>query len=166
MKRASYACVFSFAVLTLSIGGLMAFRRLEAETEAAHAASVARAVMPAHKPSPKPFVPITPDPAEYEKYAAEDARWRRENARPYTLAELRARGDGTRSPREQMHDRVFEYQRRGQRARAIAELERWVTRNPRDPQAMLTLARLLNESGREGDAVLRYRQLLVMQERR
>ena len=35
MKRASYVMVFGITVLALGAGGLLAFRRLEAEAEAA-----------------------------------------------------------------------------------------------------------------------------------
>ena len=165
MKRVSYALIFSLAILGLGMGGLLAFRRLEADAEAARAASAALAAAPVEAPSSEPFVPIAHERADYAKYAAEDARWRERHAHQYTLRELRERGDGTRSPRELMQDRVFEYKRRGQHARAIADLERWVARNPRDQQSLLALARLLNETGRNADAVVRYRQLLSIKQR-
>ena|SRR5688572_6287056 len=165
MKRASYAAVFSLAILGLSGGGVMAFRRLEADAAAARAASVALAATPVEPPRSGEFVPVAREPAEYARYAAEDARWRARHARPYTLRELRERGDGTRSPRQLMQDRVYEYTRRGQDARAVAELERWVARNPTDQQTLLELARLLNETGRNDAAVARYRQLLVLKQR-
>ena len=104
--------------------------------------------------------PIMPTSADYAKFDSADRVWRSENAHVYTLAELRARGDGRRTPREAMEDRVFTYSRRGDRAKAIAELERWLRANPRDRDATLSLARLLNESGRTAEAIARYRQLL------
>ena len=96
-----------------------------------------------------------------ELYAA-DAEWRRTNAREFSLAELRKRGDGRRSAREAMQDRVYSAIRGGNRARAIAEMERWVASHPRDADALLSLARLLNESGRTGESVKRYRQALAV----
>lgn len=165
MKRVSYALAFSLAITGLSGGGVMAFRRLEADAEAARAASAALAAAPVERPRSGAFVPIAHEASEYAKYAAEDARWRARHARAYTLRELRERGDGTRSPRQLMQDRVYEYQRRGQDARAVAELERWIARNPGDQQTLLELARLLNETGRNADAVVRYRQLLVLKQR-
>jgi Flp pilus assembly protein TadD len=60
-----------------------------------------------------------------------------------------------------MQDRVYSAQRAGNRGRAIAELERWVRMNPRDADALLSLARLLNEAGRKTESVVRYRQALA-----
>jgi hypothetical protein len=160
MTRIGYAVLFALAVLSLTIGSLLAFRHLDslarAEREAAALTNWPMDSVPAHKP----FVPIAASPAEYAKFEAEDAEWRRRYARQYTLSELRARGDGRRSARQAMEDRVYEYKRRGDRARAIAELESWTRRNPRDRAAVLALARLLNESGRSNEAIARYRQIL------
>jgi len=103
-----------------------------------------------------------PAVANFADIYAADAAWRATNAREYSLAELRKRGDGRRSAREAMQDRVFSAQRAGNRGRAIAELERWVARNPRDADALLSLARLLNESGRKSESVARYRQALAV----
>lgn len=100
-------------------------------------------------------------PSYAQLYAA-DSIWRAQFAQHYTLAELRARGDGRRSPREQMQDRVFAHSRAGARGEAIAELDRWVARNPRDADALLWLARLLNEAGRTDASVRRYRQALAV----
>ena len=165
MRRASYALVFATTVMALGAGGLLAFRRLEAEAEAARAANISLAPAVEEPADTAPFLPIAHDPEAYAKYAAEDATWRRTHARRYTLAELRARGDGTRSPRQQMQDLVYEYRRSGQQGRAIAALERWVDRNPRDQESLLMLARMLNENGRNAAAVERYRQLLAMKQR-
>ena len=165
MRRAWYACFFTLAVLALGAGGLVAFRGLESNANAARVASAVVAWPQEGMPLSKPFVPIAPDPDDYAQYEAEDAAWRQRNARQFTLGELRARGDGRRTAQESLQDRVYEYTRRGDRAQAIAELERWVARNPGDEQALLSLARLLNETGRNADAITRYRQLLATVER-
>ena len=165
MTRAWYACSFALAVLALGAGGLFAFRGLESNANAARVASAVVAWPRDSAPVARPFVPIAPDPADYVQYEAEDAAWRQRNARQFTLSELRARGDGRRTAQQSLQDRVYEYTRRGDRVGAIAELERWVVRNPGDEQALLSLARLLNETGRNADAVTRYRQLLAAMER-
>ena len=164
MKRASYAMVFGITVLALGAGGLLAFRRLEAEAEAARLANINLAPAVDQTTDTTPFVPIAQDSALYAALAGDDAKWRRIHARRYTLTELRARGNGTRSPREQMQDLVYEYRRSGQHGRAIAALEKWVDRNPRDHDSLLMLARMLNEYGRKDAAVERYRQLLAMKQ--
>jgi len=159
MTRIGYATLFALAVVGLTFGGIAAFRHLD---------SLARARLESSNidwpqdsvPADKPFLPIAVSPAEYAKYQAEDAEWRSRNARQYTLSELRARGDGKRSERQALQDRVYDFTRRGERGRAISELEGWVRKNPRDQAALLWLARLLNESGRSDDAISRYRQLL------
>jgi len=101
-------------------------------------------------------------PAYTDLYAA-DADWRLRNARRYSLAELRARGDGRRSPREAMQDRVYTATRLGQRERAVAELDRWVGTHPDDADAMLWLARLLNDMGRVDRSVAVYRRALAVE---
>jgi tetratricopeptide (TPR) repeat protein len=108
---------------------------------------------------------VTPRAAAAPSFAqlyAADASWREHFAQHYSLAELRARGDGRRSAREQMQDRVFAYSRAGARGQAIAELDQWVARNPRDADALLWLARLLNDAGRTDASVRRYRQALAV----
>ena len=76
-----------------------------------------------------------------------------------------ARGDGKRTARDSVQDRVFAYVRAGQRPRAIADLERWVAAHPTDDQLLLSLARLLAEEGRSNDAIGRYRQILALHRR-
>ena len=165
MIRASYAGFFTMAVFTLSFGGIFAFRRVALEASAFETDSVALPTRtPEVAPAPR-FLPISPDPAEYARYEAADAAWRKQNARQYSVSELRVRGDGTRSPREALQDRVYAHKKRGNNAAAIAELERWVKQHPTDQQALLSLARLLNENGRNADAVARYRQLLFIKQR-
>jgi hypothetical protein len=110
--------------------------------------------------------PVMPEPSAYARYAVEDRAWRETHARQYTIAEIRARGDGRRTPRQAMQDRVFTLIRGGERPRAIAELERWVTAHPVDADALLWLARLLNDAGRTDDSIRRYRQLIALQEER
>jgi tetratricopeptide (TPR) repeat protein len=163
MNRARYACIFALAVAALSIGGLFAFRRLE--TRANATALAAEATLLDTLTDARPLVPIMADPSAYARFEAEDAAWRRRDARQYSLAELRVRGDGKRTPQELLQDRVYAYTRRGDRAGAINELERWVSNHPSDQRALLALARLLNESGRNDQAVARYRQLLEVKQR-
>ncbi len=165
MIRGWYACFFALAVVALSIGGLFAFQRLESNANAALDASAPLFLRRDSMQPAKAFIPIAPDPSEYARYAAEDAAWRQRNARQFTLSELRARGDGTRTAEQSLHDRVYEFTRRGDRARAITELERWVARHPGDERALLSLARLLNETGRNEAAIERYRQLLAAKQR-
>ena len=80
------------------------------------------------------------------------------------MAEIRALGDGTRSPRQALDDRVYLYVKRGENDRAIGELERWIAKHPRDEDAILWLARMLRENGRTEEAVARYRQLISIGE--
>jgi Flp pilus assembly protein TadD len=165
MSRTWYGWVFMLAVVVLSAGGLFAFRRLEANAKAARDTTTAVLRDDDYATTSNTFVPIARKPADYARFEAEDALWRERNAKQYTLSELRARGDGSRSPRELLQDRVYENTRRGHHAQAIADLERWVARHPNDERALLSLARLLNETGRNAEAVVRYRQLLDLKQR-
>ncbi len=166
MRRLSYAGFFALTVLALSVGAWFVFRRLAEETRAAQLAAATLTLPRDRPPDTSVFTPIARDSGDYARFEAEDAAWRRRNAHPYSLSEWRARGDGTRSPRELLQDRVYEHTRRGNQARAIAELERWVARHPSDEGALLSLARLLNEAGRDSDAIARYRQLLAIKQSR
>lgn len=156
MKLSRYTWWFSAMVILLTITALATYREISAASlwsrdepiawiEDSAGIALARAARPL--------------PSFTDVFAA-DETWRTENARQYTLAELRARGDGRRTPRQQMQDRVFAGTRAGNRSGAIRELERWVRSNPRDADALLWLARLLNESGRSAESVRRYRQAL------
>jgi tetratricopeptide repeat protein len=159
MNRAWYAFIFALAVVVLTVGGIISFRRLDSVANGALPGDI---VFSAQDSSAlRSFNPIAPSPRDYARYEADDASWRARNARQFSLAELRARGDGRRTPRQQLQDRVYEFTRRGDKAGAIRELERWVASNPRDPYALLWLARLLNETGRKTESVARYRQLLA-----
>ena len=158
MKLSRYTWWFSAVALLLTITALATYREISAASlwsrdepiawiEDSAGIALARAAEPVALPK---FADV---------FAADEA-WRRAHARQYTLAELRARGDGRRTPRQQMQDQVFASTRAGNRAAAIRALERWVRSNPRDADALLWLARLLNESGRSTESVRRYRQAL------
>lgn len=157
MRYPRYTLAFIGAAVLLTLGAVGAYREISARALSARGDDPARA-WPAD-------TLVLPDTAtvrstDFGAIAAADERWRRENAKSYTLDELRVRGDGRRTPRQAMEDRVFALSRRGDRAAAIAELERWVAAHPRDQNALLSLARLLNEAGRSKDSVKRYRQAL------
>ena len=158
-----YAMAFLLAALCLTTGAIATF---------VHISTVSLvAAQPAAQPSadtvPGAVVatPVTPTAADYARYAEADKLWRERHARQYSISELRARGDGKRTLREAMQDRVFMLTRRGDRAGAIVQLEQWVRDHPRDKQSLLSLARLLNEVGRTGDAVARYREILALHDR-
>ena len=152
-----YAVAFGLSALALTLGTVVSFRQISRNAIARDSL-----ILPAADTLGGDAIvaPVMPSRAEYARFDSVDRAWRAEHAHAYTLAELRARGDGRRTPRELMEDRVYDYTRRGARAQAIAELERWVRSNPRDRDAVLSLARLLNESGRTNEAIARYRQLL------
>jgi tetratricopeptide (TPR) repeat protein len=161
MREIRYAISFALLIIALTAGALVAFDRISAGS-LIPAPSASAAV----DPDPVDVAPIfaPAGAADYEPFADEDRAWREQNAPPFTLAELRARGDGRRSPRQALEDRVYQHRQRGERAKAIVELERWVAANPRDQGALLSLARLLTEAGRTDAAVARYRQLLAIQQ--
>ena len=158
-----YALAFLLAVVGLTAAAVATFVHISSVSivvPAPGAGPVADTV-----PRAEVRTPAVPTAADYARYAEADRLWRERNARQYTIAELRARGDGRRTPRESMQDRVFQLTRRGDRSGAIVELERWVRSHPRDEQSLLSLARLLNEVGRSGDAVIRYREILALRNR-
>lgn len=158
-----YAFAFLLAALCLSAGAVATF---------VHISSVSLASAP---PSAQPTAdtvpgtvvatPVSPTASDYARYADADRAWRAAHAKQYTISELRARGDGKRTARETMQDRVFMFTRRGDRSGAIAELENWVRGHPRDRESLLSLARLLNEAGRTNEAVVRYREILALHSR-
>lgn len=158
-----YALAFLLVVVSLTVAAIATFVHISSVSivaAAPGAGPVADSV-----PRPEVETPPVPTAADYARYAEADRLWRERNARQYTIAELRARGNGRRTPREAMQDSVFELTRRGNRSGAIAQLERWVRGHPRDEQSLLSLARLLNEVGRTGDAVSRYREILALHSR-
>ena len=154
-----YAVSFLLTILVLTVGALTTFRQISANGSRADTL-----VLPADRDdelTPAASV-LHPSADDYARFAEADRAWREKNARQFTLAELRARGDGTRSPREAMQDRVYELTRKGNRAAAIRELEQRTRRHSSDRQALLWLARLLNEAGRRDESIARYRQVLAL----
>ena len=157
MSRARYPLVFIIAVIVLTAATLVSYRRI--------GGTISRTSTPGRWPgdsAPEKPPLVVPKPADYERFAASDSAWRAANARQYTVAELRARGDGTRSDREILDDRVYLLTRRGDTRGAMSALEHWVAKHPRDRSALLSLARMLRDAGRTDAAVARYRQLLAL----
>lgn len=164
-RRAPYAVLFAFAIVLLLTGAVSTFRVISTSALRAMAADSAAAIAswPVDSRSvARTDVPVVADRAEYERFATADSAWRERNARMISVEELRARGDGKRTPREAMQDRVYRLTRAGRRQPAIDELARWVRDHPRDEGAVLSLARLLRESGRTDDALHRYRDALAL----
>lgn len=159
-----YALVFVLAALALTAGTVAAFSHISTSSLVSAGPSPAPPVADT-VPAAGVRTPVIPTTADLARYAAADRAWRERYARQYTIAELRARGDGKRTARQTMQDRVYVLARRGDRAGAIAELERWVAAHPRDDRALLSLARLLNEVGRTDEAVTRYRAVLALRAR-
>jgi tetratricopeptide (TPR) repeat protein len=156
-----YTFVFLAAALALTLGAVATFNHL------ATGRNTAIAVTPSFPaadtlPTVTSASPLVPTRGDYARFAKADSAWRAEHARPYSVAELRRRGDGRPTARDLMQDRVFTYTKRGQSRSAIAELERWVAAHPRDSDALLSLARLLNADGQTDAAVKRYRQVLAL----
>lgn len=157
-----YPILFLVLAAALTLGALVTFDRIETAASARVAASAPRFPLGDTLPTAGAESPIMPTRADYAGYAAADSAWRAEHARAYSIAELRKRGDGKRTARELMQDRVFEYSKHGRRSAAIAELERWVASHRRDSGALLSLARLLNENGQVDAAIARYRRVLAL----
>lgn len=157
MSRARYPLLFTMSVVVLTAATLVSYGRIGGITRSAKATGRWPGdSAPEHPPL------VIPTRADYERFAESDSAWRAQNARQYSVAELRVRGDGTRSDRELLEDRVYLLTKRGDTKGAVSVLERWVTRHPRDKSALLSLARLLREVGRTDAAVARYRQLLSL----
>lgn len=157
MSRARYPLIFIASVLVLTAATLISYRRI--------GNTVARSAISGRWPgdsAPEHPPLVIATRADYARFAAADSAWRAQNARPYTVAELRARGDGTRSDREILDDRVYTLTKHGNTSGAISALEHWVSRHPRDKSALLTLARMLRDAGRTDAAVARYRQILAL----
>ena len=154
---------FLLAAVVLTMGAIATFVHISSVSLVA-AQSTAQPTADT-LPGPVVATPVTPTAADYARYAEADKLWRERHAKQYSISELRARGDGKRTPREAMEDRVFMLTRRGDRAGAIVQLEQWVRAHPRDKQSLLSLARLLNEVGRTSDAVARYREILALHDR-
>lgn len=156
-----YAVAFLLAALALTAGAIVTFAHISTT-------SLAGTALPSPPPAADTVpggavpTPISPTAADYSRYAAADRAWRERHARQYSVEELRERGDGTRSAREEMQDRVYLLTKRGDRDGAIDVLERWVRGHRRDDGSLLALARLLNQAGRTNEAVDRYRQVLAL----
>jgi tetratricopeptide (TPR) repeat protein len=157
MSRARYPLLFTMSVVVLTAATLVSYGRIGGM---ARLASVTGR-WPGDSAPEHPLL-VIPTRADYDRFAESDSAWRAQNARQYSVAELRARGDGTRSDREVLQDRVYLLTKRGDTKGAVRVLERWVSRHPRDKSALLSLARLLREDGRTDAAVARYRQLLSL----
>jgi len=157
-----YAAVFLIVALTLTLGALAAFDRIETAASANELAAGSAFPPGDTLPAPPFPSPLVPRHVDYARFAAADSAWRVEHARRYSVADLRERGDGKPTARQLMQDRVFEYTHHGHSHSAIAELERWVAVHPRDGGALLSLARLLNADGQASSAIARYRQVLQL----
>ena len=160
-----YALLFAAAAILLTLGALATFDHISTSLTASATTGLPPLPRADTLPSARVASPLVPTAADYARFADADRAWRDSAARRYSVAELRQRGDGRRTPRDLMQDRVFNDTRRGDRAGAVAELERWVARHPRDAKALVSLARLLNETGRADDAIARYRQALAVNPR-
>ena len=157
-----YALFFALSVVALTAGALATFHHISVSGMVVPRVDSLAGPTADTLPTPEVVTPAVPSASDYAQFAAADSAWREANAREYTVAELRARGDGKRTARDLVQDRAFVLLRSGQRGRAIAELEQWVARHPTDDRALLSLARLLNEEGRSSDAIGRYRQILAL----
>ena len=162
MSRVRYPLLFILSVVLLTVATLSAYGRIGAG--ASKRASAIAVPLPGDSIVKVPLISV-PTRADYEQYSAADQAWREQNARQFSIAELRARGDGRRSARQALDDRVHMLTRRGDNRGAVRELERWISSHPRDKDALLRLARLLRETGRTDASVARYRQLLSLQGR-
>lgn len=160
-----YALYFALSIVGLTTATLVAFDRISAPGAVIASADSLAQPTADTLPTPGAVTPAVPTAADYARFAEADQAWRDSYARPYTVAELRARGDGRRTSRDSVQDRVFRFVQVGQRRQAIAELEHWVASHPTDGELLLSLARLLNEEGRGDDAIGRYRQLLALHPR-
>jgi tetratricopeptide (TPR) repeat protein len=162
MIRDRYAMLFSLGIVVLTTGAAYAYSQL--------GATPTRRMLLLPAPSGAPVRidvarDIQPSATDYREFAAEDAAWRRQNARLLSIDEYRARGDWRTPERQALDDRVFALTRRGENAKAIAELERWVAAHPRDSEALLDLARLTNQIGRNDESIRWYREVLALKER-
>jgi hypothetical protein len=158
--RFRYALSFSLAVLLLTASALFVFTRISDGASLQKLATPAPALeTPTIADAP---ALIAPRASDYARFASEDKAWREKYARPMSVSEYRARGDGRPTPRQLMEDRVFKATRGNDRGGAIRELERWTASHPRDKDALLSLARLLNEAGRRDDSLARYRQIIAL----
>lgn len=162
MIRDRYAMLFSLGIVVLTTGAAYAYSHLGATPRRT------TLILPPSSGAPvKVGVDraIAPSAEDYRRFAADDAAWRRRNARLLTAEEYRARGDWRTPERQALDDRVFALTKRGENGKAIAELERWVASHPRDTEALLDLARLTNQIGRNDESIRWYREVLAIKDR-
>jgi hypothetical protein len=156
--RTRYETAFALTAAVLAVGALFAFSHLGVASRSSNAT-------PPWRTSPGAISrasdergltgsrAIAATDADYRRFAAEDAAWRRRHAQLPDLFALKRRA---------LEERVYVLNRSGRRGDAIGELERWASRYPRDREAMLWLARLLREAGRTNESLARYRQVLAL----
>jgi Flp pilus assembly protein TadD len=160
--RTRYETAFALTAAVLAAGALFAFSRLgpvarrgdrsvprRVSAGAIGRSSDDRALVGARA--------IAATDADYRRFAAEDAAWRRRYAQLPDLFVLKRRA---------LEERVYVLTRGGRRGEAIGELERWTAIYPRDREAVLWLARLLRQAGRTDESLARYRQVLALSEGR
>ena len=162
MIRDRYAALFSIGIVILTTGAAYAYSQLGVTPKRAMLVLPPSSGQPVRSGVDRT---IAPTAADYRKFAAADAAWRRKNAPLLTVEQYRARGDYRTPERQALDDRVFALTRRGENAKAIEELERWVAKHPRDTEAILDLARLTNQVGRNEESVRWYRAVLAIKER-
>ena len=162
MIRDRYAMLFSLGIVILTTGAAYAYSQLGATPKRTMLVLPPSSGEPVRVGVDRAIAPAADD---YRRFAAEDAAWRRRNARLLTADEYRARGDWRTPERQALDDRVFALTKRGENAKAIAELERWVASHPRDTEALLDLARLTNQIGRNDESIRWYREVLALKER-
>lgn len=162
MIRDRYAMLFSLGIVILTSGAAYAYSHLGATPTRTPLVLPPSSGRPVKVEVDRAIAPLSSD---YRRFAAEDAAWRRKNARLLTVDEYRARGDWRTPERQALDDRVFALTQRGENSTAIAELERWVAAHPRDSEALLDLARLTNQVGRNDESIRWYREVLALKER-
>ena len=160
--RTRYETAFALTAGFLAVSALFAFSRLGPTTRRRDVAPIWRsggAVAIEAEPGERLLVgarAIDATEQDYNRFAAEDAAWRRRHAQLPDLFLLKRRA---------MEERVYMLNTLGRRAAAIGELEGWTARHPRDREAVLWLARLLREAGRTNESLVKYRQILSLGER-
>ncbi|MDQ3951318.1 MAG: hypothetical protein M3282_13375 [Gemmatimonadota bacterium] len=156
--RTRYETAFALTTAVLAAGALFAFSRLggasrrgdrsapwRGSTATIGRSSDDRALVGARA--------IAATDADYRRFAAEDAAWRRRHAQLPDLFVLKRRA---------LEERVYVLAGAGRRGEAIEALERWTASYPRDREAVLWLARLLRQAGRTDESLARYRQVLTL----
>lgn len=159
--RTRYETVFALTALFLAVGALFAFSQLRLRTPSRQEPPAWQSATGAIEKTRDEGTlvggrAIAATEADYRRFAADDAEWRRRNAQLPDLFVLKRRA---------MEERVFRLSRSGQRGGAIAELERWTAQHPRDRQAVLWLARLLRDAGRTNESLAKYREILSLSQR-